>query len=177
VARLRQFGEQLHRPIDFSNQQEDTLANGTPNYALRDILTNPSGVLILGVGGFGIPPSPPNPSPCPSKGESFDEDSSSFEQSQTSNNSKTLTQIANQNNNARPWLDQDVVVIPGPQHPLPKHLEKWLPKFDPDSRKSTEDHIKFFMLVVRVINVEHENFMYRMFPCTFEGNSSTWYFT
>jgi hypothetical protein len=32
--------------------------------------------------------------------------------------------------------------IPGPQHPLPKHPEKWLPKFDPDSKQSVEDHIK-----------------------------------
>ena len=50
--------------------------------------------------------------------------------------------MANENNLDRPWLDQDVVVVPGPQHPLTKHPEKWLPKFDPDSKQSTEDHIK-----------------------------------
>ena len=50
--------------------------------------------------------------------------------------------MSNQNNPSRPWLDQDVVAVPGPQHPLPKHPEKWLPKFDPDSKQSTEDHIK-----------------------------------
>jgi hypothetical protein len=58
--------------------------------------------------------------------------------------------MENQNNPARPWLDQDVVVVPRPQHPLPKHLEKWLPKFDLDSKKSTEDHIKKFMLAIRL---------------------------
>jgi hypothetical protein len=51
--------------------------------------------------------------------------------------------MENQNNPAKPWLDQDVMVVPGLQHPLPKHLEKWLPKFDPDSKQSTEGHIIF----------------------------------
>jgi hypothetical protein len=50
--------------------------------------------------------------------------------------------MENQNNPAKLWFDQDVVVVPGPQHPLPKHLEKWLPKFDPNSKQSVEDHIK-----------------------------------
>jgi hypothetical protein len=84
--------------------------------------------------------------------------------------------MENQNNPARPWLDQDVVVVPRPQHPLPKHLEKWLPKFDPDSKQSAEDHIKKFMLAIRLRSVEHEDVVCRLFPYTFEGNASTWYF-
>jgi hypothetical protein len=58
--------------------------------------------------------------------------------------------MVNQNNPGRPWLDQDVVAIPAPQHPLSKHLEKWLPKFDPDSKQSAEDHIKKIMLAIRI---------------------------
>jgi hypothetical protein len=58
--------------------------------------------------------------------------------------------MENQNNPARPWLDQDVVAVPRPQHPLPKHSEKWLPKFDPYSKKLGEDHIKKFMLDIRL---------------------------
>jgi hypothetical protein len=81
LDRLRQFGEKLHRPLDFSNQEEDILAIGTPNYALRDILVDPSEALILGVGGSGLPPSPPDPSPLPLGGESSDEDNSSSESS------------------------------------------------------------------------------------------------
>ena len=84
--------------------------------------------------------------------------------------------MENQNNLARPWLDQDVVVVLGPQHPLPKHPEKWLPKFDPDLKKYVEDHIKKFMLVIRLWNVEHEDVVWILFPYTFEGNFSTWYF-
>ena len=30
-----------------------------------------------------------------------------------------------------PWLGQDVVVVPGKQHPLPKNIERVLPNFDP----------------------------------------------
>lgn len=33
----------------------------------------------------------------------------------------------------RPWLAVDAIVVPGAQHPLPKHLEKLLPKFDLDN--------------------------------------------
>jgi hypothetical protein len=65
LARLRWFGEQLHQPLYFSNQQEDTLAIGTPNYALCDIIIDSFEVLILGVGGYRFPPSPPNPYPPP----------------------------------------------------------------------------------------------------------------
>jgi hypothetical protein len=32
------------------------------------------------------------------------------------------------------------------------------------------------MLAMRLRNVEHEYIVYRLFPYTFEGNASTWYF-
>jgi len=80
---------------------------------------------------LGLPPSS-------SRGESSNEDSSSFGQYQ---NSPTPTPMANQKNHGKPWLNQDVVLVPRPQHPLPKHIEKWLPKFDLDSKQSSKDHI------------------------------------
>ena len=134
MARLKQLGDQLHQPLKFSGQQENLLVTSTPNYTLHGIFVNLSETLILGVGGFGPPRSPPNPYPPPSGREYFDKEISSFEQSQTSNNSHTSAQMTNQNNLAKPWLDQDVVVVSGPQHPLPKHPEKFLPNFDPDSK-------------------------------------------
>jgi hypothetical protein len=85
--------------------------------------TNPA------AGGSGIPPSPPPSSPSSSGG-----DSSSDEGNPPSQPSTPNSPMENQNNPARPWLDQDAVVVPGAQHPLPKHPEKWLPKFDPDSK-------------------------------------------
>jgi ribonuclease HI len=128
--------------------------------------TNPA------AGGSGIPPSPPPSSPSSSGG-----DSSSDEGNPPSQPSTPNSPMENQNNPARPWLDQDVVAVPGAQHPLPKHPEKWLPKFDPDSKQIAEDHIKKFMLAIRLRNVEHEDVVCRLFPYTFEGNASTWYFS
>jgi hypothetical protein len=127
------------------------------------------------VGGSGIPPSPP-PSPPPSSPSSSGGDSSSDEGNPPSSPPTPTTPMANQNNPARPWLDQDAVAVPGPQHPLPKHPKKWLTKFDPDSKQIAEDHIMKFMLDIRLHNVEHEDVVCRLFPYTFEGNASTWYF-
>ena len=61
----------------------------------------------------------------------------------------------------RPWLVADVVAIPGTQHPLPKHTEKLFPKFDPDNDITTEDHIKQFMLSLRLLDVQHEDVVCR----------------
>ena len=56
----------------------------------------------------------------------------------------------------RPWLAADSILLPGAQHPLPKHLEKLLPKFDPGNNVTPKDHIKQFMLSLRLMDVKHE---------------------
>ena len=76
-----------------------------------------------------------------------------------------------------PWLAQDAVAVPGVQHPLPKHLKKLLPKFNPELKEPAEDHVNKFMLAVRLLDVEHEDVVCRIFPYTFEGKASTWYFS
>jgi hypothetical protein len=167
-ASLRQPRRPWSQPLDFSEVREqlgdlDLTVNPT------DSNTNSA------AGGSGIPPSPPHSSP-PSSPSSSGGDSSSDEGNPPSRPPTPTTPMANQNNPARPWLDQDVVAAPGPQHPLPKHPEKWITKFDPDSKRTTEDHIMKFMLDIRLRNVEHEDVVCRLFPYTFEGNASTWYF-
>jgi hypothetical protein len=164
-AILRQPNRPWGQPLDFTEVREqlgdiDLTVNPT------DPKTNPA------ARGSGIPPSPPPSSPSSSRGYS-----SSDEVKSPSQPSTPTTPMANHKNPARPWLDQDVIVVPGAQHPLPKHPEKWLPKFDPDSKQITEDHIKKFMLAIRLRNVEHEDVVCRLFPYTFEGNASTWYFS
>jgi hypothetical protein len=164
LARLRQPNRPLDQPLDFSDIREQL--GGT------NLTVNPTDpILTPAAGGSGIPPSPPPSSPSSSGEDSSDEGSS------PSQPSTPPTPMANQNNPARPWLDQDAVAVPGAQHPLPKHPEKWLPKFDPDSKQIAEDHIKKFMLAIRLRNVEHEDVVCRLFPYTFEGNASTWYFS
>jgi hypothetical protein len=132
-AHLRQPNRPLDQPLKFSDIREQL--GGT------DLTLNPTDpILTPAVGGSGIPPSPPPSYPSSSGEESSDEGSSS------SQPSTPPTPMANQNNPARPWRDQDAVAIPGPQHPLPKHPEKWLPKFDPDSKQiSRTSHQKVYV--------------------------------
>ena len=77
----------------------------------------------------------------------------------------------------RPWLSIDVVAVPGPQHLLPKHPKKILPKFDPDNDVTPKDHIKQFMLSLRLLDVQHEYVVCRLFPYTFVVQASTWFFS
>jgi hypothetical protein len=69
----------------------------------------------------------------------------------------------------QPWLVVYAIAVPGNQHPLPKHPKKLLPKFDPDSDVSPEDYIKQFMFSLRLMDVEHEDVVFRLFPYTLVG--------
>ncbi len=56
----------------------------------------------------------------------------------------------------KPWLASDAVAVPGQQHNLPKHSEKYLPRFDPDKNEPPEDNVKAFMMAMQIMRVEHE---------------------
>jgi hypothetical protein len=147
LAHIRQPGRPLNQPLDFTDIQQQIQGTGLPENPLGCNTTNPTETPILGTRGSGIPHSPPGSSPSSSRGYSSDEGSSSSEPSQPLTPPTTME---NQNNLAIPWIDQDAVDVPGPQHPLPKHLKKWLTKFDPDSKQSAEDHIKKFIFSIRL---------------------------
>jgi hypothetical protein len=66
--------------------------------------------------------------------------------------------------------------IPGSVHNIPRHPEKLLPKFDPETSRLLEDHIKKFILAMRLMTVQYEDIVCIMFPYTFENSASTWYF-
>ena len=76
-------------------------------------------------GGFG-PPEPPKTSPTCTNSP-YPRPNFNF----------LATMAAN-----RPWLVADVITVPSIQHPLPKHPELILPKFDPDNDVTPEDYIK-----------------------------------
>jgi hypothetical protein len=110
---IKQPGQPLNQPLDLFDIREQL--EGT------SLVLNPiylDHILTPVVEGSGIPPSPPPSSPSSSGEESSNEGSSS---SQTPT---PPTPMENTNNPTKPWLNQDVVAILGPQHPLPKHLEK-----------------------------------------------------
>jgi len=75
------------------------------------------------------------------------------------------------------WLALGAVVVARQLHDFPKHSEKFLPKYDPDTKESSEDHVSKFMLAVSLMVVEHEYLVCILFPFTFEGKTFTWYFT
>ena len=49
-----------------------------------------------------------------------------------------------------PWLRIDSIAIPGVQHPLPKHSDKLLPKFNLDNKEPAEVHIDKFRLAFKL---------------------------
>jgi hypothetical protein len=111
---LTQPNQPLDQPLDFSDireQLEETNLTVNP--------TDP--ILTPAAGGSGIPPSPP-----PSSPSSLGEDSSD-KGSSPSQPSTPTTPMANQNNPARPWLDQDAVVVLGAHTPYPNMRRSGFP--------------------------------------------------
>ena len=73
-------------------------------------------------------------------------------------------------------MAKDSLAIHGRVHNLPRHLEKLLPKFDLETSGLPKDHIKKFILAIRLMNFQHEDVVCSIFPYTFENLASTWYF-
>jgi hypothetical protein len=73
------------------------------------------------------------------------------------------------------WFTINALSIPGPQNHLPKHLEKLLPKFDPDDDILPKNHIDKFMLAMSIMNVQHEDVACRLFYFTLQGKASSWF--
>jgi hypothetical protein len=61
------------------------------------------------------------------------------------------------------WMSQGDLNLPGPLHDLPKRLEKILPIFDLGKSCTLEDHIKNYYLIVKLMNVEYEDVVCRLF--------------
>lgn len=62
-------------------------------------------------------------------------------------------------------------------HPLPKNLERWLPKFNLDDGLVVEEHLHNFMLAINLNWLLEENVVCRFFPYTFEVSVGSWYFS
>lgn len=77
----------------------------------------------------------------------------------------------------RPWLVFYAIFVHGAHHPLRKHLEKIIPKFDPNNDVLLEDHIKQFMISLRLMNVGNEDVVCRLFSDVFVGKESMQFFS
>ena len=75
------------------------------------------------------------------------------------------------------WRARTPLNLAAPLHDLPKNPKKVLPKFDHGNGVSVEDHLHSFYLALNILNVEHEDFVCRIFQYTFEPKSTQWYFS
>jgi hypothetical protein len=85
-------------------------------------------------------------------------------------NNEEIPEVNDQPRNNQPWLSRDSLDLLGMLHYLPRHLEKRLPKFHPETSGLPEDHIKNFILAIRLMNVQHEDIICRLFHYTFENS-------
>jgi hypothetical protein len=60
---------------------------------------------------------------------------------------------------------------------MPRLPEKFLPKFNPDKKYSVENHVKKFLLAIRLQGIQYEDVVCHFFPLMFEEKASTWYFS
>ena len=79
--------------------------------------------------------------------------------------------------NQHAWRARGPLNLAALLHDLTKHPKRVLPKFDPEKGIYAEDHLKIFYLALNLLNVEHEDVIYRLFPYTFDPRASSWYFS
>jgi hypothetical protein len=99
--------------------------------------------------------------------ESDEEGSNSYrsgsESEDMEDNNNNNGEGGNKPQDNQPWLARDALEILEWVHNLPRHPEKLLPKFDPESFGLPKDHIKKFILAIRLMNVQHEDVVCRFF--------------
>jgi hypothetical protein len=106
-----------------------------------------------------------------SEKEEFNSESEDMEGKNDHNEERGNPPLDNQ-----PLLERDALSLSRPVHNLPRHPKKFLPKFDPETYGFPKDHIKKFILAIKLMNVLHEEMVCRIFPYTLENSASTWYF-
>jgi hypothetical protein len=97
------------------------------------------------------------PDDIESNEEGFNSNCSTLESDDIEDNNDHNEERGNLPQNNKLWLEKDALEITGRVHNLPHHLEKLLPKFDLETLGLPEDHIKKFILAIRLMNVQQEN--------------------
>jgi hypothetical protein len=108
--------------------------------------------------------------------EGSNSDNSGSESEDMEDNNNNNGEGGNKPQENKPWLGRYDLEILERVHNLPRHPEKLLPKFDPETSRFPADHIKKFILAIRLMNVQHEDVVCMIFLYTFENSVSTWYF-
>ena len=104
-------------------------------------------------------------------------DASSSSSSTQPASTSTQTPIMAGQQPARPWAHPGAIQMVVPLHPLPKHAERWLPKFNPYDGLSTKEHLHNYMLTINLNGVVEEYCVVRLFHYTLQGSIGSWYFS
>jgi len=73
------------------------------------------------------------------------------------------------------WRAGNIIVVPGQTHDLPRHLEKYITKFDLDRKNSAKEHLLRYKMKLETLQVEHEDVTCKLFSYSLEGKASSWF--
>ena len=74
------------------------------------------------------------------------------------------------------WESNTTLNLHGPLHELPREAVAFLPKFDDEGNITTLEHIRKYESILCFLDITYEDVVCRLFPFTFEGKVSDWYF-
>ena len=76
----------------------------------------------------------------------------------------------------RAWESNTTLDLHGPLHELPRKEVTFLPKFDGEGDITTLEHVRKHEFVLHLFDIQYGDVVCRLFPFTFEGKVSKWYF-
>ena len=74
------------------------------------------------------------------------------------------------------WESNTALNLNGPLHELPRKVVAILPNFDGEGNITTLEHIIKYESILCLLNITYEDVVCRLFPFTFEGKVSYWYY-
>lgn len=66
-------------------------------------------------------------------------------------------------------------MLPGVLHKIPRHIERFLTKYDPNRRVKVEDHLDTFYLHLQTLEVRYDDVSCILFPCILDDRATVWY--
>lgn len=75
------------------------------------------------------------------------------------------------------WRARNIIVVLGPMQNLPRHLEKYITKFDPKCKDFAEEHLLRYTVGPEALQIQHEG-CYMQIVLIFNGRkASSWFFS
>ena len=74
------------------------------------------------------------------------------------------------------WDSNMTLSLQGPLHEIPRKTISFLPKFNSEGNITTLEHIRKYEFVLHLLDIQYEDIICNLFPFTFEGKVSKWYY-